>query len=54
MTVQELITQLHAALANLGQLRTSAVRLGDTEQIAHIDAQAAQTQSTLNVLKTLV
>ena len=53
MTIQELIDQAEAALVNLGQLRTSAVRLGDTEQIARIDTQTAQTQITLNRLLTL-
>lgn len=53
MTIPELITQAQAALVNLSQLRTSAERLGDTEQIARIDAQASQTQATLNQLRSL-
>jgi len=53
MTISELIAQARAALVNLAQLRTSAERLGDTEQIARIDALAAQTQTTLNQLLTL-
>ena len=53
MTIQELITQAQAALVNLSQLRASAERLGDTEQIARIDATAAQTQTTLNQLLSL-
>ena len=53
MTIQELITQAQTALVNLAQLRTSAERLGDTEQLARIDSMAAQTQTTLNQLLSL-
>lgn len=53
MTIQELITQAQAALVNLAQLRTSAERLGDTEQVARIDAMTVQTQTTLNQLLSL-
>ena len=53
MTIIDLITQAQSALVYLSMLRTSAERLGDTEQIARIDAQTSQTQATLNALLTL-
>jgi hypothetical protein len=53
MTIIDLITQAQSALVYLSMLRSSAERLGDTEQIARIDAQTSQTQATLNALLTL-
>ena len=53
MTIADLIAQARARLVNLAQLRTSAERLGDNEQLARIDSEAAQTQVTLNELLSL-
>jgi hypothetical protein len=53
MTVPQLIEHARTRLVNLSQLRSSAERLGDTEQIASVDAQIVETQTTLNALLTL-
>jgi hypothetical protein len=53
MTLDDLIQMCRARLVQLSQLRSSAVALGDTDQVASIDAQAAETQTTLNQLLTL-
>jgi len=53
MSVQQLIDLCKSRLAHLTQLRTSAVSLGDIEQIAAIDNRIDDTQATLNKLLTL-
>jgi hypothetical protein len=54
MTVEQLIDLCRSRLAHLTQLRTSAVALGDVEQIAEIDNRVDETQGTLNQLLTLI
>ena len=53
MNIHNLIEMCRAQLVNLSSLRSSAERLGDVEQVVAIDAQAAQTQTTLNQLLSL-
>lgn len=53
MTIGLLITMCQARLANLSQLRASAIALGDVDQLARVDAQIEETQTTLNKLLTL-
>ncbi len=53
MTLDDMIQMCRARLVYLSQLRSSAVALGDSEQIARIDAQVSETQTTLNRLLTL-
>lgn len=53
MTVAELITLAESRLDHLARLRESAVRVGDTAQLQRIDADLAETQATLNQLRTL-
>jgi|NOAtaT_7_FD_contig_71_1012894_length_1141_multi_7_in_0_out_0_2 hypothetical protein len=53
MTVQELIDVAKARLGYLAKQRETAVRLGDSNQIASIDAEIAETQETLTKLLTL-
>jgi hypothetical protein len=53
MTIDELVGMCRARLANLSQLRSSAVKLGDADQVARIDALIDETQTTLNKLLTL-
>ena len=54
MTIPELIQMVQRRLAYLSQLRTSASNLGDVVQVGLIDGQIAETESTLEALKTLV
>jgi hypothetical protein len=54
MSLNDLIAMCRSRLAYLSQLRTSAVALGDTAQVERIDAETAQTQTTLNRLQTLI
>lgn len=54
MNIPSLIDMCRAQLVNLSQLRASAQRLGDMDQVMAIDARAAETQATLNELLTLV
>jgi hypothetical protein len=53
MNIHSLIAMCRAQLVNLSSLRSSAEKLGDVEQVAEIDAKAAETQTTLNELLTL-
>ncbi len=53
MNIPSLIDMCKAQLVNLSQLRASAERLGDVEQVMAIDAKSAETQATLNALLTL-
>ncbi len=54
MNIPSLIDMCKTQLVNLSQLRASAERLGDVAQVMAIDAQAAQTQTTLNQLLSLL
>jgi hypothetical protein len=53
MSVSDLIALLKRRLVYLGQLRTSAVAIGDLAQVDRIDTEVAETQSTLNRLESL-
>jgi hypothetical protein len=53
MSVSDLISLLKRRLVYLGQLRTSAVAIGDLAQVDRIDTEMAETQSTLNQLESL-
>jgi hypothetical protein len=50
MTINELITIAEARLGYLAKQRETAMRLGDTEQIARIDAELSVTEETLTKL----
>ena len=54
MSISELIRLMEARLAALNSARASAAAVGDLEQITRIDADVAQTQLTLDQLRTLV
>jgi hypothetical protein len=53
MNIEQMIEMCRARLSNLGQIRASAVALGDIAQVASLDAQIAETQTALNNLLTL-
>jgi hypothetical protein len=53
MSLDLLIEMCKARLVQLSQLRTSAVGLGDAQQVAKIDAESDETRGTLNRLLTL-
>jgi hypothetical protein len=50
MTVAEIIEMLKSRIAQLGQLRSSAVTLGDIARVASIDSDLAETELTLATL----
>ena len=50
MTIPELIAVARARLGYLTQQRETAMRLGDAEQIARIDAELSATEETLTKL----
>ncbi len=54
MTLAELIQLVSYKLAALNSARASAVSVGDMNQVVSLDSQIAQTQLTLDQLKTLV
>ena len=54
MSIAELIRLMEARLAALNSARASAAAVGDIEQITQLDAEVAQTQLTLDQLRTLV
>jgi hypothetical protein len=54
MSIIELIEMCERRLVYLGQLRSSAVALGDIAQVESIDSQIAKTTETRNLLLTLV
>lgn len=54
MSISELIELCERRLIYLGNLRASAVVLGDLVQIESIDSQVAKTTETKNLLLTLV
>ena len=53
MSISELIRLMEARLTALNSARASAATVGDIEQIQRIDADVAQTQLTLDQLRTL-
>jgi len=53
MTVSDLIRLMTNKLATLNGQRTTAVVHGDVELLIALDAQIAETQATLDQLKTL-
>ena len=53
MTLAELIQLVSYKLAALNSARAAAVSIGDLNQVVALDAQIAQTQLTLDQLKTL-
>jgi hypothetical protein len=53
MNIQELIEIAEKRLVYLSQLKSSAMNIGDMDQVAVVDAQIAETQDTLNALKSL-
>lgn len=53
MKLSDLVTMARTRLLHLALTRETAVRLGDAAQIESIDAEAADTQGTLNRLLTL-
>lgn len=54
MTLDDLIRLMQARLSAMNVARASAAAVGDLEQITRIDAEVAETQATLDRLKTLV
>lgn len=53
MTVSELIQMLERRVVYLQSVRTSAVALGDLQQVERVESEINETQSTLNQLRTL-
>jgi len=53
ISIVSLIDMCKAQIAYLGQLRVSAERLGDVEQITAIDVKLTELETTLNKLLTL-
>jgi hypothetical protein len=54
MSIAQLITHLENRLIYLAKVRLSAVEIGDIFQVNLYDAEIADTQTTLNKLRTLV
>lgn len=54
MTLEQLLAAAHARLAYLTQLRITADRHGDMSELQRIDAEAAETLSTINALEALL
>lgn len=54
MTVQKHIQLAERRLARLEQERINAELIGDIDAMARIDAEFAETQTTLNQLRTLL
>jgi hypothetical protein len=50
MTVEQLMALVRARIVYLGSLRTAAERLGDSSELARLDAELAECQSTLSTL----
>jgi hypothetical protein len=50
MSIAELIEQARTRLVYLISLRGSAAALGDTAQVENVEANIAETQTTLNKL----
>lgn len=53
MTLADLIQLVSYKLSALNSARAAAVSIGDLNQVVTLDAQIAQTQLTLDQLKTL-
>lgn len=53
LTVPDLITMCERRVVYLQSVRTSATALGDLEQVSRVDAELAETQDTLNKLRSL-
>lgn len=53
MTVQKLIQLAQRRLARLEQERINAELIGDTDAMARLDAEIAETQTTSNQLQAL-
>jgi hypothetical protein len=53
MSISELIQLVSYKLSALNSARASAVSVGDLSQVVALDSQIAQTQLTLDQLKTL-
>lgn len=53
MTVNELVRLLQNKVAALNGLRLTAFSKGDVEQVVALDEQIAETQVTLDQLRTL-
>jgi len=53
MSIEDLIRLMEARLAALNSARASAAAVGDLTQATRIDADVAQTQTTLDQLRTL-
>ncbi len=53
MTIKGLIEMAERRLAFLGALRSSAERLGDSNRVSVLDADIAETQSTLDLLRAI-
>lgn len=53
MTVPEIIAMCERRITYLQSLLSSASTLGDMAQVERIEAEIAETQATLNSLRTL-
>ena len=53
MTIRELITLASNRLSALHLARGHAFAIGDLERLALLDAEIAETQSTIDALRTL-
>ncbi len=53
MTISELIIIVRNRLSTLGQQRGHAVAIGDVERVAALDADIAETTTTLAQLESL-
>lgn len=53
MTISDLIRLAEARLATLNGAHTTAARAGDTQRLAQLDAEIAETTATLAALRTL-
>jgi hypothetical protein len=53
MSVEDLIRLMEARLAALNSARGTAAAVGDLAQVTRLDIDIAQTQTTLDQLRTL-
>jgi hypothetical protein len=53
MSIEDLIRLMEARLAALNSARGSAAAVGDLAQVTRLDIDIAQTQTTLDQLRTL-
>lgn len=54
MSIEDLIKLMEARLAALNSARASAAAVGDLNEVMRLDADIAQTQTTLDQLRTLI